>query len=430
MDDRQLAYEAIRAKYQNHTDCFDYYDGDQPIVFASAKLAEIFKSSVKFTENWCSVVIDSVKERIELKGFQVPDGADESLSEIWNRNLLDLESDDLHEAALVTGEAYLIVQQSDDGVDMFYNDPRLCHVFYESDNPRKKRMAAKMWVGDDDKYHLTLYYPDRFEFYISQNDSDNVTESSTFKPTEEGVVANVDGVIPVFHYSLSKRVVKSDLADVIPLQNAINKILTDMMVVGDYGSFPQRYIISNAEVGKLKNAPNEIWAIPPGDGIGQQTSVGQFQAADLGNYLRSMNQLAGDISRITRTPKHYFFSEGGDPSGEALIAMEAPLNRKVQDRIERFEPVWKEAMSYALHLSGHEVDVADITALWETVETVQPRTEAEIRSFEVNAGIPLITVLRGEGWSDEQIAQLLQDQKLARALMADTLLGQFEKGQA
>jgi len=430
MDDRQLAYEAITAKYQDHTDCFNYYDGDQPIVFASTKLAEIFKSSVKFTENWCSVVIDSVKERIELSGFQVPDGAEESLDDIWNRNLLDLESDDLHEAALVTGEAYLIVQQSEDGIDVFYNDPRLCHVFYESDNPRKKRMAAKMWVGDDGKYHMTLYYPDRFEFYISQSDADNVSEAANFVMIENGVIPNQDGVIPVFHFALSKRVTKSDLADVIPLQNAINKILTDMMVVGDYGSFPQRYIISNAEVGKLKNAPNEIWAIPSGDGVGQQTSVGQFQAADLGNYLKSMNQLAGDISRITRTPKHYFFSEGGDPSGEALIAMEAPLNRKVQDRIERFEPVWKEAMSYALHLSGHEVDVEDITVEWETVETVQPRTEAEIRTFAVNAGIPLITVLRGEGWSDEQIAQLLQDQKLASSLMADTLLGQFEKGQA
>jgi len=76
------------------------------------------------------------------------------------------------------------------------------------------------------------------------------------------------------------------------------------------------------------------------------------------------------------------------------------------------------------------VDVEDITVEWETVETVQPRTGVEIRTFAVNAGIPLITVLRGEGWSDEQIAQLLQDQKLASSLMADTLLGQFEKGQA
>ncbi len=48
-------------------------------------------------------------------------------------------------------------------------------------------------------------------------------------------------------------------------------------MVGDFGSFPQRYIISNAEIGKLENAPNEIWAIPAGDGVGQQTSVGQFQ---------------------------------------------------------------------------------------------------------------------------------------------------------
>jgi hypothetical protein len=430
MTDIKLAFDTIKGKYQGHTDAFAYYDGDQPIVFASTKLAEIFKSSVKFTENWCSVVVDSVKERIELAGFDVPEGAGEDLEDIWNRNLLDLESDDLHEAALVTGEAYLVVQQSEDGVDMYYNDPRLCHVFYESDNPRKKRMAAKMWAGDDGKYHLTLYYSDRFEKYISQADAENVTDAANFVLQEDGIVPNESAIIPVFHYILSKRVIKGDLNDVIPLQNAINKLLTDMMVVGDYGSFPQRWIISNSDIGKLKNAPNEIWVLPPGDGAGQQTTAGQFAPADLGNYLRSINQLAGDISRITRTPKHYFFSEGGDPSGEALIAMEAPLNRKVQDRIERFEPVWKEAMSYALHLSGHEVDVQDISVRWEKVETVQPRTQAEIRSLGVQAGIPLITLLKDEGWSETQIVDLLKEQKLASAMMADSLLANFEKGQA
>jgi hypothetical protein len=110
--------------------------------------------------------------------------------------------------------------------------------------------------------------------------------------------------------------------------------------------------------------------------------------------------------------------------------MEAPLNRKVQDRIERFEPVWKEAMSYALHLSGHEVDVQDISVRWEKVETVQPRTQAEIRSLGVQAGIPLITLLKDEGWSETQIVDLLKEQKLASAMMADSLLANFEKGQA
>ena len=431
MTDIKTAFDTIRAKNESLTTAFAYYDGDQPIVFASTKLAEIFASSVKFIENWCSVVVDSMKERIELASITVPDSAKESMDALWEDNLLDLESDDLHEAALVTGEAYLLVQRTDErGVELFYNDPRLCHVWYESDNPRMKRMAAKLWVGEGKKDHLTLYYPDRFEYYISQSEYEGVSDAGNFVLLEDGVQPNETGEIPVFHFSLSKRVIKGELSDVIPLQNAINKLLTDMMVVGDFGSFPQRYIISNAEIGKLKNAPNEIWAIPAGDGVGQQTSVGQFQPADLGNYLNSINQLAGDIARITRTPKHYFYSEGGDPSGEALIAMEAPLNRKVRDRIERFEPVWKEALAYALRLSGHEVRANEIALGWDTIETLQPRTQAEIRSLEVNAGIPLLTLLRMEGWTDEQIAQMLSDQKLASAQMADSLLSQFEKGQA
>lgn len=430
MTDIETAFDTIRAKNESLTNAFAYYDGDQPIVFASTKLAEIFASSVKFIENWCSVVVDSMKERIELASVTTPKAAQESMKALWTDNLLDLESDDLHEAALVTGEAYLLVQRTEErGVELFYNDPRLCHVWYESDNPRVKRMAAKLWVGENKKYHLTLYYPDRFEYYISQSTYEGVNDAGNFVLLEGGIQANETGEIPVFHFSLSKRVIKGELADVIPLQNAINKLLTDMMVVGDFGSFPQRYIISNAEIGKLKNAPNEIWAIPSGDGVGQQTSVGQFQPADLGNYLNSINQLAGDIARITRTPKHYFYSQGGDPSGEALIAMEAPLNRKVRDRIERFEPVWKEALAYALRLSGHEVRADEIALEWDTIETLQPRTQAEIRSFERQSGIPLLTLLRQEGWTDEQLTQMLSDQKLASAQMADALLSQFEKGQ-
>lgn len=431
MTDIKTAFDTIRAKNEAHTSAFNYYDGDQPIVFASTKLAEIFATNVKFTENWCSVVVDSMKERIELSNVDVPNNIQAFMDEIWNANLLDLESDDLHEAALVTGEAYLVVQSSEErGVEVFYNDPRLCHVFYESGNPRVKRMAAKLWVDEDKKYNLTLYYPDKFESYISQSDYENMSDAGGFELVENGIKPNESGEIPVFHFSLSKRKIKGELSDVIPLQNAINKLLTDMMVVGDYGSFPQRYIISNAELGKIKNAPNEIWALPAGDGVGQQTSAGQFQPADLGNYLDSINQLAGDIARITRTPKHYFYSQGDSPSGEALIAMEAPLNRKVRDRIERFEPVWKDALSYALRLAGHEVKSSDVILKWDIVETVQPRTEAEIRSLSVQAGIPLLTLLRQAGWNDEQLAQMLEDQKLASAQMADTLLGNFEKGQA
>jgi hypothetical protein len=39
-------------------------------------------------------------------------------------------------------------------------------------------------------------------------------------------------------------------------------------------------------------------------------------------------------------------------------------------------------------------------------------------------------LLKDEGWSETEIEGLLADQKLASALMADSLLANFEKGQS
>jgi hypothetical protein len=109
--------------------------------------------------------------------------------------------------------------------------------------------------------------------------------------------------------------------------------------------------------------------------------------------------------------------------------MEAPLNKKAKDRIERFEPVWKQAVAFALMISGRQVDPKEIIPVWESVATIQPRTQSEIRLFDVQAGIPLITSLRREGWTDEEIDQMIQDKETMQKVLGDSLLSQFEKGQ-
>jgi hypothetical protein len=434
-NDVKLAYDAIVAKRVPHTESFAYYDGDQPLIYANNRLREIYSGvQVKFIENWCSVVIDACKERIQLDGMTVPANADAMAKQIWDDNIMALETDDLHEALLVTGESYLIVslEEGEAIPSLYYNDPRLCHAFYRSDKPREMRMAAKMWVNDFGTYSLTLYYPDRLEYYITSQKAENVGVASAFVADTsvypEGVAPNPHGQIPVFHFAINKRKIIGDLYNIVPVQNGINKLLTDMMVAAEYGAFKQRWVISNADPGVLKNSPNEIWSLAAGDGAGQATSVGEFSATDLKNYLDAINQLAGDIARMSRTPKHYFFSQGGDPSGEALIAMEAPLNRKVQDRIERVEPVWKSAFQFALELAGIKVPLNEIIPEWSVVETVQPKTNAEIRVLEVNAGIPLVTVLRREGWTDEQLDEMANDKEAEGADLGDAVLGAFEKG--
>jgi len=192
--------------------------------------------------------------------------------------------------------------------------------------------------------------------------------------------------------------------------------LTDMMVTAEFMAFPQRYVISNADVqGKLRNSPNEVWDLPAGDGMSQQTQAGQFEAAKLENYLRSIDSLATAISSITRTPKHYFFQVGSNLSGEALIAMEAPLNKKAQDRIDRFEPVWKQVTQFMLKASGMNVDSKKIMVNFDKPETVQPRTTAETRQMNVTAGMSLVTVWREEGKTEEWIDQALKDKQAEEA---------------
>jgi adenylate cyclase len=61
-----------------------------------------------------------------------------------------------------------------------------------------------------------------------------------------------------------------------------------------------------------------------------QRATGERSPLDrttLANALTAIDKMASTIAIITRTPKHYFYSQGGDPSSEALIAMEAPLNQ-------------------------------------------------------------------------------------------------------
>ena len=439
MSDLVVAFEALRAKSADYTTLWNYYDGNQPLVYSSARLRDLFRDiNARFSQNWCSVVVDTAMDRINLSRFVVAENetATQALNVLWESTEMTLDSDDAHLAALVTGEAFVIAWTNDDnGIDAYYNDPRMCHVQYDAERPRVVLWAAKWWQEADRTWRLTLYYPDHFEYYATAA-ADVPHEATQFAPLLPGedvpepfdavvdwiaLAANETGIVPVFHLRLNRRLIKGELTQSITeLQDAINKLLADMLVSAEFGAFKQRYIISDADTGDLKNAPNEIWDLPAGDGVGQGTSAGEFSATELGNYYGAIDRLANAVGIISRTPRHYFYGQGGDPSGEALIAMEAPLNKKVTRHIERFSATWRAFAAFLLVLSGGgEIDPLTITAVFDPVQTVQPRTAAEIREINARTGIPLTTTLRAEGWTDAEIEQMRQDRQAERIAEAD-----------
>jgi len=437
--DLQLAFDALKDKQARYATLYAYYHGVQPIRYTTDKFrAQFADITARYTENWCSVVCDSLLDRLSLKGFKLDDkAASDSIEDLWDDLDLSLDSDDIARDVAVCSEGFLMVEKTETGeVRAFANQPHLCQAFYAEDNPRELSMAAK-WFDRDGHANLTLYYPDRLEHYVAQKPRNEIQEAKAFAPDPENPVEkNEYGRIPLFHFQRDRTSRNGELQNVIPLQDALNKLFADMMVSAEFGAWPQRWAIMAAgtDASKLKSSPASIMKFFYDAEGGQTPSVGQFAATELANFLSGIDHIATKIAVITRTPKHYLLQQG-EMSGEALIAEEAPLTRKAGKYSNRLGVTWKQAAQFILELQGHVVVANDIEPIWDDVRTVQPLTESEIRLNNSKAGMPLDTQLEREGWTDDELAEMhkREDANQARSTDAasvarDAALARFNAG--
>lgn len=440
--DLKLIYEALLYKTEHYNEMFDFYDGDHPSTFLTKRLKDMFKKiDVTFSENWCSVVVDSMLERINLKTISVvaPEArVQETSKRLMNALSLHLEAEDLHESVLVCGEGFIMVDrlpmapediagaidaaELGDGAvnpqtEIYFNDPRLVHVVYRNDNPGRIRVGGKWWIDDRGFRRIKLYYDDHFEEWISTQPANKVRNYKSFRPItidegngEEWWMENPYPLIPIFHFRTKRRKAISELKNAIPPQTSLNKLLNDMMASAEFAAFRQRYIITQADIGEnLESTPGGIWELPAGDGMGEGTKVGEFSETNLTNFIEPINRAALTIATVTRTPKHYFVTNVAAPSGEALLTMEGPLNKKCQKRIDQFVPVWKNLWQFVMWLEGYPLSKDAIVPMYDKPETIQPLTQSSIRKTSRESGLPLKTVLRWEGLTTEQVEQVEEE---------------------
>src|SRR5204863_2822744 len=105
-----------------------------------------------------------------------------------------------------------------------------------------------------------------------------------------------------------------------------------------------------------------------------QAHFGDFEAAELDQFLKVKDSFRVDMASVTGTPLHYFVQTAGDfPSGESLKKAETRFLAKVRDRQESFGQVWADVMQFALRIEGR----GDIRLLTEW-EDPAPTGEREI----------------------------------------------------
>jgi hypothetical protein len=141
----------------------DYYEGRQPLAFASQKFEEAFGNRFpEFTSNFCALVVDGIAERLEVQGFRFGDPTgDDDVWGMWQENDLDAGSQLAHTEALIKGSAYALVEPRGSSVPIItIEDPLDAIVEHEPKDRRRRRAGLKRWVDDAGQLVLVLYLPE------------------------------------------------------------------------------------------------------------------------------------------------------------------------------------------------------------------------------------------------------------------------------
>jgi hypothetical protein len=418
-----------------------YYGGAHPLQFATSKFRETFGSLfAEFADNWCPVVVDSSAERLQVQGFRFGDAAgtgqrayqgDREAWDIWQQNNLDADSNLAHTEAIKTGNAFLIVDAGDPP-RITVEHPSEVVVAYEPGNRRKRVAALKRWPDYDGIMHATVYLPEG-TYRFKSREAIAAGEPIRWAPDDPEHVPNpFGGIIPVIPMRNNPSMMRggvSDLSVVIDIQNAVNKLVTDMLVASEYAAFRQRWasgieIPIDPDTGKpnasrFLSSVSRMWVVED-----ENAKFGEFNVTELRNYVVAVETLIQHLAAQTRTPPHYLTAGLGQwPSGDSLTASEVGLVAKVKRKQVDFGEAWEEAMRLAFIALGDTARASAIDAevIWSDPEyrAEGQRVDALVKLAAI--GVPPEALWQRSGASPQEIERwrVMADEAASRAAIAN-----------
>lgn len=407
-----------------------YYRGDHKLAFATTKFREAFGNLFgAFADNWTQLVVDASVERLAVEGFRFgrDSSADDEAWSLWQANGLDAESELAHTESVKLGRSYVLVDPTNTDVPRITVEHPAQTVVAHAAGDRRRRVAAlKRWVDDDGFLYANVYLPDLLAKYRS---SEPASSSGRVAWREYDRGRNPLGVVPVIELPNNPSMLgggQSDVLPVIPLQDAANKLVSDLLVASEYAAFPQRVLtgveVPTDDVGNpvagadLRAALSRVWTFEDPD-----VKWGEFSVADLGNYVRAVEMLVQHVAAQTRTPPHYLLGQSGAfPSGESLKSTETGLVAKVRRKQRFLGEGWEESVRLGFLAMGdaRRAQATDAETLWRDPESRTTGEQVDAAVKELSLGVPQEAIwARRLGASPQEVARwkALQVEETARA---------------
>jgi hypothetical protein len=237
------------------------------------------------------------------------------------------------------------------------------------------------------------------------------------------------------------------IEQVIGLNNALNKTNIDLIAVADqqgFGNLVAEY------PGALPSQPTNGSEIDPaGDGYGMRPgrvieiakgTLKKLEADDMTGLLALARHFTVSIASNADIPLHEFVPVSGEvPSGAALQMLDSALAMQADECAVWLGSAWRQSMDLAQRLAavyGPAIgEPTTLTPIWAPTSYVDPTSEeanktamaTRVKAF-TDAGMPLAIALKHEGWTDEQILELLaakeREAAAAQNSLADALAEQ------
>lgn len=398
-----------------------YYSGTQPLAFLSPEAKTALGTRFgRMASNIPRLAVTSLAERLRLTGFLRDGQPDPDLWAAWIANDLDQMAGVAHREALTLGESYVIVWANGNGdPKVTVESPRQVAVLCD---PGSRRIVAgvKRWETDTTT-EAVVYEADTITRYRAQSLG---ATSAGFRVVE--TITNPLGVPPLVRLRNGDRLLgtgTSEIADLMPLVDGLNKSLADMMVTSEYVGRPRRWATGIELVegdvldadGNPTGETEEVNPIPEGHRAmvseNPDTKFGQLNAADLSGYEASVRVLLGQIMAVSALPAHYVGIFTDNPaSADALRASEASLTARAEARQATFGRSWEDVARLMVAVrEGVDPLGVDVRARWADAATRSVAQEADAVVKLYAAGLlPATVALARLGYSEDEVNAVRQ----------------------
>jgi hypothetical protein len=384
----------LYAQLKKQQETFEFYDAyyrgePKRLPWLPEQAQNEFRRLLSLSNsNYMGLVVDAMVERQIVEGFRIGKqlAGDMPTWDIWQANNLDASSDQVLLEAAIGGCSFLLVAPAADGdkPEIYAEHPTQATVAYEPGSGRRRRAAGlKLWRDDwTGRRMATLYLPDAIYKFQTEPSNSNV---EPVEPRwlarevhgESWPAANPLDEVPLVEVANNPRMLDggvSELADVVCVQDRINKTLADRLMTQDFGAFPQKWAIGFPETDSEGNANRvDVGRDRMVTSDVAETKFGQFDSAPLDPYSAAKREDVKDIASRTRTPAQYLLGEMSNVNGETLKASESGLVSKVRQRNRTAGEGLEDAMRLARLAAGMPDQM--IETKWRNPEF---RTEGEL----------------------------------------------------